>query len=965
MKICLALLAVSTVQAQGWERVLSNKGGEELYDVVASPDGGYLTVGQFDALNFIYLVKTYADGRLQWSKKFSTFNQLNTSGTALTVAADGSIYIAGYSDGFALNGKDIVLLKTDAEGNLLWQKNYGTTNTEEAFDLIPTTDGGLLIGGIRIFNPTGPNPDKDILLLKTDADGGLVWEKTFGDSQTDEQAYSLTGLPDGGVAIVGSVRLSPVDLDVLTIRTDDLGNQVWKKIYNLDLASDGQDVGYGSVLTDDNMLVIAGYTNSSTASLLMKINLNDPNLIGFYKNEFLDVTLKGICNSADGGFLVTGFRDQATASLFIAKIDQGGNTVWERDLGDPGPAPKAGNSVIEAFDGGAIVAGYKQPYISPPGQYAYMVKTDANGIVFTDQIKGNVFHDFNNNCTQDSPEPGLQDWIVKITKPDAPDRFAVSDANGFYQTQVDTGTYNVQLFHPNAYWLPCQPDGYSVTLTAFYDTTTVDLPVKAAFACPSMQVDIVTPTLIRCEENLYTVSYCNEGTIPAVNAKISVTLDPSIAFLGSSILGVLDSNTTYSFEIGFVGIGQCGTFTINTFLDCGVEIGEAHCVTAHAYPDTFCKMAFPDWDGSILQATGVCENDKVQFKLKNIGSGAMTTKGDFIVIEDVVLLTSPSGDTFFEFETLQPQQDTIVWEGVANGFTRRIIASQTPGYPGASNPTAAVEGCKTDTTGTTSLGFFTTFPDDESEPFKASDCQEVLGFNPGTAKIGHPKGVGTDHWITDSTDLEYLIQFQNTGTDTVFSVEIRDTLSKWLDPTTVKAGAGSAPYDFEIYDGGIVLFRIPNTVLYPVGSVGDGPSSGFVHFRVSQKPITPCDTLIINRAAIFLNDQNPIVTNEVTRKVCNDILHFITVKSVDIEMPGAEVLVFPNPFVEYADFKITGVQAKNYTFELFDVQGKRVLTNSFNHPDFRLHRYQLSPGVFFYRLSANGKPVASGKLIAE
>ncbi len=965
LNISICLAAVSTVAAQGWERVLSTKGGEDLYDVVASPDGGYLTVGQYDGLNQILLIKTYADGRLQWTKRFSTINNVNKSGRSLAVAADGSIYITGYSDGFGLDGKDIVLLKTDPEGNLLWQNHYGTQQAEEAFSLVPTTDGGLLIAGTRDFNP-----NKDILLLKTDADGGLVWEKTFwektfGSPTLDEQAYSLTLLPDGGVAVVGSVKQS-VNLDVLVIRTDAAGEKVWEWTYGLSASK--ADEAYKSVLTDDGKLVVAGYTNLiiGSASLLIKMSLNDPDSLDFVKLGDANTIFNGLAKTSDGGFFTCGTKEiGANVNLFVSKFDEDGGLIWERDFGTGGP--EFGEAVVEAPDGGAVVAGEKYPYLSGNAHYAYLVKTDPDGNIFTDQISGNVFHDFNDNCTKDVPtEPGLQDWIIKVTKPGEFDRYAVSDANGFYKTQVDTGTYQVQLYRPNAYWqLFCQPNGYTTTLTDFYDTATVNIPVKAKFACAWMRVDVVTPVLVRCEQNEYAVSYCNEGTIPAVNAKVEVTLDEGVNYLSSSVPATLVGGSTYSFDLGFVANGQCGSFTVNTFLDCDTELGATRCVTAHAYPDTFCKMAFPDWDGSILEATGKCDSGKVQFTLTNVGTEPMGKEGNFIVIEDVYLLTAPGGDTLFDFDPLQPNVPTKVWEAPANGSTRRIIAFQTPGYPGPSIPTAAVEGCTTDTSQTASLGYWTAFPDDESEPFKASDCQEVLGENPGTTKIGHPKGVGPEHWITDSTDLEYLIQFQNTGTDTVHSVEVRDTLSPWLDPTTVRAGAGSAPFDFEVYDGGIVLFRIPQTDLFPVGSAGGGPSSGYVHFRVSQKPITPCDTTITNRAAIYFDNKNPVTTNEVRRKVCHDITHFVTVTTNMPTWPGAKVEVFPNPFTEFANFQIKEVNAKRYTFEVFDAAGKRVLTNTHKHPDFRLDWYQLSPGVFFYRLSADGKPVASGKVVAQ
>jgi hypothetical protein len=92
---------------------------------------------------------------------------------------------------------------------------------------------------------------------------------------------------------------------------------------------------------------------------------------------------------------------------------------------------------------------------------------------------------------------------------------------------------------------------------------------------------------------------------------------------------------------------------------------------------------------------------------------------------------------------------------------------------------------------------------------------------------------------------------------------------------------------------------------------------------------------------------------------------FVVVKTIIIDRPGANVTVYPNPFVDGATVKISGVQAKHYGLELYDLQGKLIFNRIYTSPEFRLQRTNLPEGMYFYRLTADGKPVASGKLVAN
>ena len=422
------------------------------------------------------------------------------------------------------------------------------------------------------------------------------------------------------------------------------------------------------------------------------------------------------------------------------------------------------------------------------------------------------------------------------------------------------------------------------------------------------------------------------------------------------------SGDTLFFNIGTLTNGDCKDFTITTFLRCDSTVaGQTHCVSANISPNDFCDVT-SGWDGAIIAAKAYCENDSVKMVLSNIGTGGMTGPLGYVIAEDVIMLTAPNNPNF-KFQ-LAAGEDSLVWSHTANGSTFRIIAEQSPAYPGTSYPTAAVEGCLSDTsTIEPSIGFYTMFPEDDADAFKETDCQESFeaDYNPIHLKRGHPKGYIAQHYISLETDLDYLIQFRNTSADTVRQVIIRDTLSAALDPATVYPGTASHPYQFEVYGNGIVQFTLENANLTP----GGGASEGFVKFRVAQKPNIPCETIIFNSAAIYFDFDAPTMSNTIFHTVCDFDSFVIITNTREIYLPGAEVNTYPNPASDIVNFEITGVEAKQFTLQLYDIQG-RLITNLFYHnPTFQLFRQQVPAGTFIYRLAADGRPVASGKLIVR
>ena len=961
LTLFLMILFATGVAGQGWERVYGGGGQDQINAIAITPDGGYVMTGYYGA-GKIYLIKTDADGNLQWSRNYS----LNSDafGTAVTPTQDGGYAIAGYYRVGADNN-NVYLFKTDAFGNKHWEASYGNPLNRDdiARGIVELSDGSLVVAGYSTNNFIQITAEytEDVLLIKYDKDGVQQWVKTFGQITFKEKGNAITLAQNGDLLVAGEFREQqalPGDVDFYALRLDDDGNLIWDNTYGF---SGLDDAARAVVSSGDGHFVLAGRTNfgQGGAGLLMKIN-GDGSPLFLWQKTFPKTDFNGLAPDLNGGFFVSGKKDvtDAQGDLYIARVDAEGMQMCEAIVGKAGADESFG--VVGTSDGGAAAAGFSSPFFNSTETNAYLVKADLNCLVFTSYIKGNIFRDLNSNCVSDSGEQGLEDWIVSVSSPNF-SRYAVANSNGDFRLAVDTGHYDVKLFPPNSNWASCDAVT-KVAVPDFYDTVGTEIPVRALLSCPRNEVDIATPILRRCADNVYTVRYCNSGSDVSLNTRIEVALDPALSFVSSSIFGTEEppGSNNYVFNVGTLQNGECKSFTITAFLDCATETGQTFCATAHIYPDTFCGPS-AGWDGSIVGARAKCDGDSVRMYLRNKTTLPMTNVLGYVIAEDLVMLTAP-GDPDYQFQ-LGPLGEEEVWNHEANNKTYRIIAEQSPGYPGASYPTAAVEGCKTDTsTNPISLGFYTMFPEDDADAFVESDCQESYetDYNSAYLKRGHPKGYDVAHYVSPETDLDFLIQFRNNGTDTVHTVIVRDTLSSALDPTTVHPGAASHAYDFEVYGQGIVQFTLPNVNLAP----GSSASEGFVKFRVSQKPNVECETKILNSAAIYFDFNAPLITNQTFHTICNQD-SFLVVQSHEIHLPGADVRVYPNPFDHLVTFEVMGVQAHTYGLHVYDAQGRLLSNAFFNHPTFRLFRHQLPTGVIFYRLTADGKPVASGKLIAQ
>ena len=475
-------------------------------------------------------------------------------------------------------------------------------------------------------------------------------------------------------------------------------------------------------------------------------------------------------------------------------------------------------------------------------------------------IQGNVFYDETENCAFDAGEMQHKNWKVQFSD-GSNTYYANSDHAGNYSASLVPGSYDVSVILPNDdLWTTC-----TTAQTVQVDSATsgtVDFPVQSLLDCPLMSVDISAPFIRRCFPSKYHILYCNEGTITAEDAYIEIDLDPALSVMGSSFPWSSVSGNLYTFELGDVAPGTCGTFWVEVEDNCNSILGQTHCTTAHIFPDAPCTPPTL-WDGSDLKITGTCDGDSVRFNIINTGDD-MANPVEFIVIEDdMVHLTSDP--------VLLLGQESIQVAVEANGSTWRVEIPETPDNPFGTFATEAVEGCGINGSGSFSLGFVTQFPQDDQSLAIDEDCQENIGAYDPNDKTGYPKGFCQAHYIRTDQEIEYRIRFQNTGTDTAFNITVTDTLSNFLSPASVRPGSSSHPYEFELLGTGVVKFTFPNIML-PDSNINEPASHGFIKFAVSPKENLPMGTMIKNNADIFFDFNDPIRTNTYRHTIGDDFV---------------------------------------------------------------------------------------------
>jgi len=314
-----------------WTKEIQVRDYSEGKSVQQTSDGGYIITGNSrwsTSLSDMVLIKTDASGNVIWTKTFGGSSRYD-DGRCVQQTTDGGYIIAGRTDTYG-QLTDVYLVKTDASGNLEWQQVNNGSGHEDGNYVEQTSDGGFIVVGYTLRIGTSSD---DVYLIKTDATGNFQWEQIFGGTSygEDDRGYAVQQISGGGYIITGRTRsYGAVGNDIWLVKTDANGNTLWTKTFG----GSASDLAFFVQQTNDGGFIITGHTNSFGA----------------------------------GGY-----------DVWLIKTDANGNTLWTKTFG--GSADDLAFSVQQTNDGGYIVAGHTISF-GAGGYDVWLIKTtpDPSGV---------------------------------------------------------------------------------------------------------------------------------------------------------------------------------------------------------------------------------------------------------------------------------------------------------------------------------------------------------------------------------------------------------------------------------------------------------------------------------------------------------------------------------------------------------------------------------------------------------
>jgi len=362
-----------------WMKNFGGTNNDDCSSALLALDGGYILAGKTASFGAgetdVWLIKTDSSGKMQWNK---TYGGAALDDVQFMISDEDGYILVGRTYSFGEGDADLWLIKTDFDGNMIWNQTYGGPGTEWAFSILKTSENGyVLLGRTNSFG-AGNN---DFWLIKIDSEGALEWNKTIGYSG-DERGRFLVNTSDGGFLLLGWTNSSGLgEVDYWVVKTDSFGNHQWNKTYGGELA----DRGLSIVKTDDDEYLLAGSSSSFGAGnsdiWLVKIDGTGNQIWNKTYGGLEGESVRSIVMTDDGGYAFVGYTYSFGAGDqdgWFVKIDSTGTILWNQTYG--GAAHESILSLQKIGQGGYLLSGSSASYGSGDTDII-LIKTDAYGII--------------------------------------------------------------------------------------------------------------------------------------------------------------------------------------------------------------------------------------------------------------------------------------------------------------------------------------------------------------------------------------------------------------------------------------------------------------------------------------------------------------------------------------------------------------------------------------------------------
>ncbi|MEP7372647.1 MAG: T9SS type A sorting domain-containing protein [Chitinophagaceae bacterium] len=730
-------------------------------------------------------------------------------------------------------GADLWLVRLDRYGSTIWKKAYGGSGTDLIGNIQETADHGFIIAGSSSSNNgdvSGNHGGLDAWVLRIDGSGNILWQKSLGGTGTDK-GYHVKVTPDQGYLIAGLTRSDNGDVsgrhtgsdstDAWVVKLDEAGTIQWQKC----LGGSAYDEAVIADLTSDGGYIIGANTTSNNGDVsgqhgkkdIWIVKLSATGIILWqrcYGGSQLEL-IGNIRQTSDNGFIIGGVACSSNGDVtaqkdnelfeagdgWIIKVNADGTPVWNRCYGDLA-TEDALYDITELSNGDFLASGFSNlssfSKYGLPAEVLLLQVTSTGSLVWMEAY-GSV-----------GGEAGFA--IVK------------SPGDGFLMLGVTSGD-NIHSGYPKLHTYVSGSHGTADDLwvVKFGRTNTIK---------GTVYLDRNLNGNKENDEPLVT-----GGFVKSLKANIGNLSIPSNGiFINTVDTGTYITTIDYSPYFSSVPASKISNFI------------------AYDKKDSFSFALQPipgkrDLTTIVVPLSAARPGFDIAYKLiyKNNGTEVITN-GEVLFKKDSRLSflsalpahSSSSGDTIkWSYNDLKPLDTAaiLVYLRVAQPPTVNL------------NDTLSSLAIITPVTGDLT-------PADDTAYLN----QRVVGSYDPNDKSENLAGKISQREVSGNAYINYLIRFQNTGTDTAFNITIRDTLDDKLDWNTLQMVSASHPYQLNIKFQNQLTWSF-NNILLVDSFRNESASHGFIAYRVKPKSSLAIGDVIKNTAAIYFDYNLPVETN--------------------------------------------------------------------------------------------------------
>ena len=361
--------ALAAEPEEEWNLTFGGRYADGAWCLQETKDGGNILVGNYASRgegSDLLLIRTDKLGKCIWSRIWGGSGE--DVGYFVQETRDGGFIVTGSTKSFTMGEELLWLVKTDGNGSLSWDKTFGgfvSSFGDGGWSVNETDDGGYITAG---YTQSMGNGRKDLWLLKTDANGSKIWDKTFG-GREDDVGMSVWLSRDGGYIVAGrTASFGKGGDDIWLLKTDSLGEELWNRTFG----GKQDDASFQVIELKDGYAVVGRTESGSDKKKIILIKVK-PNGQKLWEKTYLGSSASSLQSTRDGGYIIAGRIDNKKTGrdALIIKTDSTGRKEWSMTLG--GSYDDIGTFAVQSKDGSYTLAGITSSY-GQGNEDAWLVK---------------------------------------------------------------------------------------------------------------------------------------------------------------------------------------------------------------------------------------------------------------------------------------------------------------------------------------------------------------------------------------------------------------------------------------------------------------------------------------------------------------------------------------------------------------------------------------------------------------